>query len=406
MKKILLVSLRSEFLDDDRVFPPIGLLQLKACVDKEGFLCDIEHDFDFNNIEKYEKYDIIGCSVMTPQGKLAKLLLSLVKLKFPDKILIIGGPHALHYSDELLGDGWDYIVKGDGEFDLLNILKGKALGKVLYSSLSVDEMNLTPLPYRSKDFLFQYKYFLDGKLATTMMTTRGCPMGCRFCEDARTGARHYSVDRVYDEAVQIKELGFGGIMFFDDINLMIQKRTLDMYSRLKELDLKFRAFAHANTATDKMLDVFSNAGGVEIGWGCEHVSQKILDNIGKNVKSKQNWDFPKRCSSRNIRVKSFLMMGLPGESIDTINELEDFLANSGVYDFDISIFYPYKGTEFRKDSEKWELLIDDSGSSGYYKGKLGQSEFAYKHKNGLTQEELSYHKDRLYKKYNKRFKNL
>src|SRR3990167_10260232 len=101
LENILLMSLRSPYLDSERVYPPLGLLYLKSAVDKIANvdLCD---DYDLTQPERFEPYDLIGLSVMTPQRDEALKVLKTIKEAYPDKKVAIGGPHALHYFKEVV----------------------------------------------------------------------------------------------------------------------------------------------------------------------------------------------------------------------------------------------------------------------------------------------------------------
>ena len=124
MKRVLLAAMRSPFLDSDRVYPPLGILYLKSALQKEGFECDVTDDFDPTHPEKYSQYDLFGASVMTPQREQAHEFVTTLKQAYPDKMVIIGGPHAKHYVSECLKEPWDHVVVEDGERVIPLILQG------------------------------------------------------------------------------------------------------------------------------------------------------------------------------------------------------------------------------------------------------------------------------------------
>ena len=92
------------------------------------------------------------------------------------------------------------------------------------------------------------------------------------------------------------------------------------------------------------------------------------------------------------------MLGLPGESRETIKETEKFIANSGVDDFDLAIYYPYKGIRIRDRINEYDLFFDEGSAIGYYKGKLGKAE-AVVRTSALSAEEIENEKERIFKKY-------
>lgn len=408
MSRIYLVSLRSPFLDDDRVFPPIGVMQLKSCLDEAGHETFVDDDFDFDRIERYADADVVAFSVMTPQGAQAETARQRLRALAPRAKLVIGGPHALHYTEQVLPHDWDHIVRGDGERDLVRIANGETLDRVLSDQLTEEEMNATPLPWRDAKWLHRYQYKLDGRPGTTMLTTRGCPMGCAFCEDRRTKVRHYTPRRVERELEQITAAGFGSVMFFDDIFAMIPKRTQALTDVLRPFKLAYRCFAHANTLREDMARMMAETGCVEVGFGCEHASQKILDVIGKGVKAAQNEELLARCKRYGIRVKAFFIVGLPGEDQQTLLELERFIArhveSGALHDFDLSVYFPYRGTLIRDQISEYDMQVtgDLDAALGYYKGQSGAAEVVIRTA-ALSAEDIRSAKEYLYRRYNRRF---
>jgi len=190
LDKLLLLSLRSPYLDDSKVYPPLGILYLKSAVEQETSTeVDLLDDYDLTKPEVFEPYDVIGLSVMTPQRQEALRVLETVKKHYPDKIVAIGGPHALHNQEEVTNQAYDYVSINDGQRNLINILNEKA------ERVQSDKMNRVdwanqPRPDRTSDkarkFLESYHYKLQGKRAGTMLTATGCPEQCTFCFKGET----------------------------------------------------------------------------------------------------------------------------------------------------------------------------------------------------------------------------
>jgi radical SAM superfamily enzyme YgiQ (UPF0313 family) len=220
------------------------------------------------------------------------------------------------------------------------------------------------------DFLKGYTYTLAGLKSTTMMLGRGCPMACKFCEDARTLTRWTSLANAEAELADIILLGYEGVYLFDDlfaINLGKCQPYLDL---LKASGLKFRCNVHAKFMTDEFAAALAGAGCVEVAFGAESGSQQILDRIDKKTTVEQNYACVKHCKDHGIVVKAFLMIGLPGETRQTISETEKFICTSGIDDAQIAIYYPYKGTELRREMD--EGTISDLTFEGEGLGAYGQ----------------------------------
>ena len=377
----------STFLDDYKVFPQLGPSYIKRFVEENSHhMVDIIYDPPFSNLGKYE---VIGFSVTTPQFEYADNLLKNVPRS---AITVLGGPHCKTYDIE--SNKFTYIVKEDGCQPFLDILNGK---EPQPQNDSNDQ-----LPHRDKS-LHDFKYYLDGNPTTVIITSRGCGRRCAFCEHAGTAIRLKSKEAVQEEIQECVDLGFTGIMFFDDLFCLNKKRVKELCDIIKPFNIKFRCFAHANNFSEEMAQCLSDAGCLEIGYGAEHVSQKILDAVNKSTTTAQNYAIIKTAHKYGLRVKTFLMVGLPGETHETAKELEFFVLNSGVDDFDVAIYYPFIGTEITRHPDRYDIIIEHDGTdAAYYKGKLGAATCAVR-TSALSKDEIKYWKDRIYS-YHKRWR--
>ena len=203
-KRVLLVSLRSPFLDNDRIYPPMGLLYLAANLKKHGHHVDIEDAFNDSQEQKiidYSIYDVIGVSIMTPQKQQASELLNYFKTELKSQkkqIIVAGGPHAHFYLNEIKEEPWDYIIAGDGERSLLEIVEGRANQRILLDIIkNGEDYDSMPRPDRLgfSNLMRSYTHTFgkDKRKATTFLSGRGCPMQCTFCENSNTPIRKTSL---------------------------------------------------------------------------------------------------------------------------------------------------------------------------------------------------------------------
>jgi len=371
--KIALVSCRSPFLDDDRIYPPLGLLYLKSAVlaqlpDAEVTVTDT---YDTADPGQFEDADIVGISVMTPQRAEADRLGWAIARQWPDKTLIAGGPHVRHYGKTMdLHQPWDYLAGGDGEKLLPAIARGDGVPRVSYGQLTRQELADMPRPDRlgEAEFLANYHYTLAGLHSTTMMLGRGCPMACKFCEDARTLTRWTSLGNAEAELADIASLGYRGVYLFDDLFAIHLPKCRPYLDLLKASGLKFRCNVHAKFMTDEFAAALADAGCVEVAFGAESGSQQILDRIDKKTTVQQNYDCVTHLKRHGITVKAFLMIGLPGETRTTVADTERFICTSGIDDAQIAIYYPYKGTMLREEMDSGaasDLLFTGEGLGAY-----------------------------------------
>lgn len=387
-KKVLLATMDSPFLDNNLVFPYLGILHLAAIADNLGINVNYVNksdypltpkmlkystffytdEFDQENIEIYKDFDLIGLSCVTPQTQQAYKIRSLIKRHYPHIKVMIGGPHAHYYKEECVREGFDMVCLGDGERIFESILCGniKMLERLLHPSttedtlifqdqLSESEMNTYPIPLRQKEYLSRYKYLMRGRLATTLVNSRGCPMRCEFCEHRLTRPRWHSVEHFKASVESVISLGIHAIMIFDDLFAISPNKIEPYIEILKkyhyESDLIFRCFGHAKVIAKfpEMVNMLAEAGCVEMGFGAESASQMILDNVSKGTKVGELHKFINYSIEAGIDVKAFFIIGLPGETHESFMNTYQFIKYyrkkyPDNFDFDLSVFFPYKGT--------------------------------------------------------------
>jgi radical SAM superfamily enzyme YgiQ (UPF0313 family) len=396
--------MRSPYLDDDRAYPPLGLLYLKSYLNQYNIQVTLDDDFDFSDITKYEKYDLFGVSVMTPQREKSLEFLDFCKATYEGDV-VIGGPHALHYKEDVVRENWDYIVCGDGFRSLLQIIEGVSDKRVYYDILTKEQWRNLPRPDRSSDqaieVLSNYTYMLGGVKSTTMLTAIGCPERCTFCEDAQTAVRWSSLENIKGELDDIVNLGYGGVYIFDDLFAIALKMVRPICYEIQRRGLIYRCNGQARYFNEEFAKLLSSTGCHEIAFGVESGSQVILNNINKRTTVEQNYKFVELCKKYHIKCKAFLMIGLPGETYETIALTEKFIKEAELDDFQLSIYYPYKGTFIRDTIDargKGAGIFFEGEGLGAYGTGGGNTESVVS-TDELTSEQLLQERDRLVNTY-------
>lgn len=383
---VLLMSCRSPYLDDAKVYPPLGILYLKSAAEQElpGVNIDIRDDYDLDDPSIFKPYDLIGISVMTPQREESLKILNTIKTHYPDKKVAIGGPHAFHYFNDVMKEPYDFIVPKDGQRSLVKIIRGKA-DRIELDNMTPEEWANQPRPDRTsqkaKELLATYHYKLKDRESSTMLTALGCPRSCTFCEDANTMVRWSDFGSIKRELDDIKNLGYGGVYIFDDIFALVYNKTEKVAQELKKRDLIYRCNGQAKFFTqhgDKWAKMLSETGCAEIAFGHETGSQKILDNIKKHTTVEQNYKSVEYAKKHGIYVKSFILLGLPGETWSTLRETEQFIKNADIDDFQCAVYMPFKGTQIRDAIDRGEdvdlqMMVEEV--SGAYGIKGGETAY-------------------------------
>lgn len=376
----------SDFLIDDQVMPPLGIMYLSAWLKHHLIDSDVVdlanqrifRDFFINwNVPSTTHYFF---TATTPQYKFAVECMEIVKHIYPDVITVIGGAHATFRSDECHEDGFDYIVIGEGECAALRIMQDDLDDNERETGIVTGELirdlDFIPFPDRSFDGFDEYHYTLDGVDTATMFTTRGCPFNCSFCAKMFNGIRMRGSSSVLREVAHLKtKFGFEAIMFFDDTFTLDKPRLRRICSGMKRMRMKWRCFIHASTVNPDILKMMKRSGCIEVGLGVESGNNTILKTINKKTDIDEIKYVIKTCHNIGLRVKTFLIAGLPGETFDTLMDTKRFLLETKPDDFDLTVFTPYPGNDIWNNTDKYDIDFDkecEDFHDMFYKGRDGE----------------------------------
>jgi len=400
--QVTLVNPRSEFLEDDKIHVPLANLYLHAQLKRAGIRARVTDNYSLEDTSWIGRSDFIGISALTPQRDEARRIAKLVKER-SDAWTILGGYYPRNNLIDAQNGPFDFIVPRDGERAIVWITEGAG------DKVNMDEIKpemykavvIKPERLENEGFLRSFKFKLNGKPATSLLTARGCSGKCTFCEESGTSVRRTPLNILFEEIDDIKKLGYEGVYIFDDIFALSEGYTRPIAEELKRQDLIYRCNGRANMQNEGLLKLLADTGCAEIAFGAESGSQKILDNVRKGTTVRQNYEFVKNAHKYGMKVKAFLMLGLPGENLETMGETEKFIRDSGVDGFQLSIFYPYTGTRIRRSIDKGQdidLKIEGEGI-GAYGQKNGKSDGVVS-TSTLSRSDLVEHRDRI-RRWNK-----
>jgi anaerobic magnesium-protoporphyrin IX monomethyl ester cyclase len=360
---ITLIFPSSPFLLDQAVFPPLGILYLSAFLKqhKVNVQC---LDLGLGHTPDMAKADMIGISVTTPQREEAFELAK--RFKAEGRHVIAGGPHATHMPEECKHAGFDMAVQGRGELPLVEYFV-----PYLFEVQNIDDY---PFPDRDALPIHKYHYKIDGIPATPIMTSRSCPFHCSFCAKIDNDFAMQSAERTVSEIRYVYEkYGFKAFMIFDDVFIASKKRLKRIVDMIGG-QFKFRCFARSNLLDDRTCNLLSQLGVVEVGIGIESGSTEVLQHNMKGTTRGMNTNAVKRLHAHGIRAKAFLIVGLPGERVETIMDTVDWIHEAEPDDIDVSVFQPMPGSRIFADPKRWGIQFEYNGKAGWYKGTPGDYE--------------------------------
>ncbi|MFH1968568.1 MAG: radical SAM protein [bacterium] len=362
--------------------PPLGLTILAAVLRENNIPVTIldaavlgfSFDETVNEILKQDPSYLGFTTVTVSVNKAAKIAQEIKKIR-PEIITLIGGPHLTAMPDETMKmfPQFDIGVVGEGEITIIKLLEsldnGGDIGKIpglIYrqngslintgraelikdlDSLPIDAWDLLP------NFPQGYKSSVHklGRLPTTsLITSRGCPYQCRFCDNSMFGkkVRAYSAGRLIEIVKYLqKNYGVKDIFFNDDNFVMLKNRLIEFCNALhrEKLDLTWGCYGRIDNVTDEtMLMMMKKAGCWRISYGLESGEQKILDFYRKNETLQQMKKVIGWTRKAGIRSKGFFMMGNFLETEESLKKTVEFAKNLALDDFHATFLTPLPGSD-------------------------------------------------------------
>ncbi len=388
--KVVLINPESPFLINQAVMGPLGLWYLSSVLKRNGHdVTVVDQGLGDEIPTGADVYGVTGTS-----AQLDEITAVYQTIQSEPGLKIIGGPHATVRPDSMIQLGFDTVVCHEGEEVINDTVVNRQTGIVTAPRIkNIDHL----FPDRSQQH--RYSYEINGIPATTMMTSRGCPYECAFCSKEVWGRLHVarSDESVVQEIDEVSQ-DYGAIMFYDDTLVLNRKRLFRICDRLADRNLIWRAFARSDESDYETLSKMKDSGCVEIGVGIESGSREILKNIHKRETPEDHRRCVQIAHEIGLRVKGFVIVGLPGETWQTIQETDEFLTNIQLDDIDISILTVYAGSAIFRSPSNYDLKF--GWYPTYYKGKPGEYHSTVS-TSAMSREEIVIAREYLHQKHKK-----
>jgi hopanoid biosynthesis associated radical SAM protein HpnJ len=293
------------------------------------------------------------------------------------------GPHVTVLPERSLKDcaEIDFVVRKEFDYAVYEFAHGKSLdeilgisylknGSVVHTPDRPEVQDLDSLPHVTEIYrrdLDITKYNVPFLLYpyVSLYTTRGCPAQCTFCLWPQTLSGHpwrkRSTDDVAREMAAAKDY-WPNVreFFFDDDTFNIQKaRTIELCTKLKPLKLTWSCTSRVTTDYET-LKAMKEAGCRLLIVGYESGDQQILKNIKKGATIERARQFTKDCHKLGLVVHGDFILGLPGETHDTINTTIAFAKELDVETIQVSVAHAYPGTELYDYAVKNGFMVGDN----------------------------------------------
>jgi anaerobic magnesium-protoporphyrin IX monomethyl ester cyclase len=213
---------------------------------------------------------------------------------------------------------------------------------------SLDDL---PMPMHQLLPLDSYRMPMIKGPFSFIVTSRGCPAGCKYCikhVSYQYSVRLRSPELLQEEIQQLYNLGVHHIHMYADLFTVNREQVVDLCNLLisKGPKITWTCNSRVDYVDEEMLTLMGKAGCNLISWGIESGNEMILKKAHKGYRMEQAYNALRWAKSAGIKNWGYFIIGLPGETVDTIQETMDF---SKKLPLDIALFHvaaPYPGTPF------------------------------------------------------------
>lgn len=320
-------------------------------------------------------------------------------------VIVCSSDSTDHYT-EYIGKGADFILQGEGEKTLLELLQrldaqqniddleGIAFRKNEVIQLNKKrevQQNLDDFPMPAWDLVHIEDYREIWKqsgqeFTLNIATTRGCPYKCNWCAKPIYGNRYnaHSPEYIVNEIAYLqREFGVKRFWMCDDIFGLKPNWVQEFNSKLKAKGVQIRYYIQSRVdllLKEDTIDCLAESGLEEVWVGAESASQKILDAMDKGTTVEQIYQATKLLKEKKIRVAFFLQFGYLGENQEDIAKTIAMVKELMPDNIGISVSYPLPGTKFYEkvkddlrlkanwtDSDDFEMMFRGTYKSDYYR---------------------------------------
>jgi radical SAM superfamily enzyme YgiQ (UPF0313 family) len=203
-------------------------------------------------------------------------------------------------------------------------------------------------------------------MTASLYTARGCPYGCTFCADARSKVREESLEQITKQVRQLADMGVAAVRLQDDVFSLKAKRCRDICDILHDHGMAARANTRVNLSDPELFRYMASRGITELGFGVESGSKFILDKMQKGTTPEKNTIGVKMAMDAGIAAKSFLMLGFPFESKETIEESKQWVLNTKPTMASCAVFQPFPGSHVFAHPEQYNITIPDNAFDKFW----------------------------------------
>lgn len=393
------------------ITPPTGLAYIAAVLIEHSIDVKIldanAEQMELGGIQKMIKKEdpaVVGITSTTPCISKALDISRVTKEINKEIKVVLGGPHPTALPHEVVKNKYvDVVVRCEGEYTMLDLVNKIDSGEGFDNVFGITFKNngnfidnpsrpfikdLDELPFPARHLLPMEKYIspqTKRKRFANILTSRGCPFKCIYCNKNIFGYKYRvrSAENIISEMEYLMNIhDIEEFHILDDIFTLSKKRVEKFCEMIKKekMDIVWKCGngVGVNTVNKELLKKMKDAGCYSLSFGIESGSQKILDNIRKNITLEQSRGAIKACKEVGIFTVGFFMLGNLGENEETMQQTINFAKSIDPDAAQFGILVPFPGTDIydvikaegRLLTDRWEDYGNLSGQAIFEHGEL------------------------------------
>lgn len=407
-KRVMLVvppgSIEAEFgrlASAGAELPWLGMAYVAAAVRKAGHLIFLR-DYEVENKGwdtvaqdiREVRPDVVATAGFINNMDRCLKIFEIAKSLDPRIVTVLGGPQATIFPDDAIqSPHLDFLTISESEISFTRLVsyiedrdawrsfKGTIFrdprnGEIVKNERQPLVNNLDSLPLPAHDLypmaLYYPPVYIWGKKVANIVTSRGCPYDCTFCEAKMTFGRtfrYHSEERVLEDLAFLnRKYGYDSFQFYDDIFTTHRDRVVRLCEAMlrENRNYKWMCYTRTDRVDLELLKLMKRAGCYMISFGIESGSQNLLDKIRKKLTVETNMAGIEACVKAGMMGIGTFMLGLPGETAEQTRKTIRFALDSKLDYAIFGITEPYPGTDMWKDALKEGYFINaDSKHSNH-----------------------------------------
>ncbi len=374
--------------------PPLGLLSIASYLAERGHNTKV---FDFNaypgelrgfrNVLLRERPDFLGISCTTSTFSGGIVLAQTAREALPGIRVVLGGPHVSALKEAII-DNYpviDAVVVGEGEKtfhalvskglgsapEIAGLVYRNSAGRSEFTGYRRDRLELDALPFPAYNTLQGFPAHYSPTIfnyprtpGASIISSRGCPYACSYCDRSvfRRSFRYNSAEYLYAHMEHLRrDYGIRHLTFYDDQFTFNRERVVRLCRKLMRapLGMTFNCAVRAEHVDAELLRLMRKAGCWMVSVGIETGDPGLLARHRSKADLPMLAECIRQIKSAGIRAKGLLMMGLPGETEESIRRTRRFVFSLPLDDLNMTKFTPFPGSPLYENAHALGTFDED-----------------------------------------------